>query len=54
VRRLIRLALPSLPGHGYFGATQDPARWRTALDDAGSIWSSRHAAGTIYFLARKR
>lgn len=51
----IRLALPSLPGHGYFGATQDPARWRTALDDAGfDLVEQGTQPGTIYFLARKR
>jgi SAM-dependent methyltransferase len=51
----VRLALPALPGHGYFGRTQDLDRWRTALADAGfGLVEEGTQPGTVYFLAEKR
>ena len=50
----IRVALPSLHGHGYFGREQATDRWRTALTEAGfgGIDIGRQP-GTVYFLGRK-
>jgi SAM-dependent methyltransferase len=51
----IRVALPSLHGHGYFGREQATERWRTALIDAGfDVVEIGRQPGTIYFLGRKK
>ena len=50
----IRVALPALPGHGYFGRAQDTNRWRTALTDAGfAVVEQGTRPGTSYFLGQK-
>jgi SAM-dependent methyltransferase len=51
----IRLALPSLPGHGYFGREQSAERWRTDLAQAGfDTIEQGTQPGTVYFLAQRR
>lgn len=51
----VRVALPALPGHGYFGREQDTEWWRQALTDAGFVMSDQGTQpGTNYFLGRKR
>jgi SAM-dependent methyltransferase len=51
----IRVALPTLPGHGYFGREQDTDRWRTALNEAGfDVVEQGTQPGTKYFLGQKR
>ena len=51
----IRVALPTLPGHGYFGTEQDTNRWRTAITEAGfAVVEQGTRPGTIYFLGQKR
>ena len=50
----IRVALPTLPGHGYFGREQDTNRWRTALTEAGfDVVEQGTQPGTNYFLGQK-
>lgn len=52
---LMRVALPAIPGHGYFGQEQDTERWRSALTNAGfdDVEVGRQP-GAKYFLGRKR
>ena len=51
----IRVALPTLPGHGYFGRELDFIWWRNALIDAGfGMVEQGTQPGTAYFLANKR
>jgi SAM-dependent methyltransferase len=51
----IRVALPSLHGHGYFGHEQATERWRTALTDAGfDVVEIGRQPGTVYFLGQRR
>lgn len=51
----IRVALPTLPGHGYFGREQDANRWRTALTQAGfDLVEQGTQPGTNYFLGQKK
>lgn len=51
----VRVALPALPGHGYFGREQDTEWWRRTLTEAGFIVSDPGTRpGTNYFLGRKR
>jgi SAM-dependent methyltransferase len=51
----IRVALPSLHGHGYFGREQATERWRSALTDAGfDVVEVGRQPGTIYFLGEKK
>jgi SAM-dependent methyltransferase len=51
----VRVALPTPPGHGYFGSTQNIERWRTALGEAGfAVIEQGTQPGTIYFLGQKR
>jgi SAM-dependent methyltransferase len=50
----IRVALPTLPGHGYFGREQDTNRWRTMLTEAGfDVVEHGTQPGTNYFLGQK-
>jgi SAM-dependent methyltransferase len=50
----IRVALPTPPGHGYFGSDQDTDRWRTALTEAGfDVVELGTRPGTKYFLGKK-
>ena len=50
----IRVALPTLPGHGYFGREQDTNWWRTALTEAGfDLVEQGTQPGTTYFLGQK-
>jgi ubiquinone/menaquinone biosynthesis C-methylase UbiE len=50
----IRLALPALPGHGYFGRQQDTAWWRAAIAEAGfEVVEQGTQPGTQYFLGRR-
>jgi SAM-dependent methyltransferase len=49
----IRVALPALPGHGYFGRQPSGALWRGALSDAGfTVVEEGTAPGLTYYLAR--
>lgn len=51
----IRVAFPSLPGHGYLSRTQDAARWTAALADAGfEVVEQGTQPGAIYYLGRRR
>lgn len=51
----VRVALPALPGHGYFGREQDTEWWRRALTEAGFIVPDQGTQpGTNSFLGRKR
>jgi SAM-dependent methyltransferase len=51
----IGVALPTLPGHGYFGREQDTNRWRTAITDAGfAVVEQGTQPGTNYFLGLKK
>jgi len=51
----IRVAVPTPPGHGYFGREQDTARWRTALTEAGfDVTEVGTQPGTKYFLGQKQ
>jgi ubiquinone/menaquinone biosynthesis C-methylase UbiE len=51
----VRVALPTPPGHGYFGSTQNVERWRMALAEAGfEVIDQGTQPGTIYFLGQKR
>jgi ubiquinone/menaquinone biosynthesis C-methylase UbiE len=50
----IRLALPALPGHGYFGRQQDTERWRTAISAAGfDVVEQGTQPGLFYYLGRR-
>jgi SAM-dependent methyltransferase len=49
----IRVALPTPPGHGYFGIEQDAERWSAALREAGfTVVETGTAPGVRYYLAR--
>jgi arsenite methyltransferase len=49
----IRVALPAIPGHGYFGRQPSSELWRGALRDAGfSVVEEGTAPGLTYYLAR--
>ena len=49
----IRVALPALPGHGYFGRQPSSELWRGALREAGfSVVEEGTAPGLSYYLAR--
>jgi SAM-dependent methyltransferase len=49
----IRVALPAIPGHGYFGRQPSSELWRGALRDAGfSMVEEGTAPGLTYYLAR--
>jgi SAM-dependent methyltransferase len=49
----IRVALPALPGHGYFGRQPSGALWRGALAEAGfTVVDEGTAPGLTYFLGR--
>lgn len=49
------MALPALPGHGYFGREQDTNRWRTELTEAGfNVVEEGTQPGTTYFLGQKK
>lgn len=51
----IRIAFPSLPGHGYFGRTQDARSWRAALGDAGfDVVEQGTQPGSVYYLGQRR
>lgn len=51
----VRVALPTPPGHGYFGHQQDSARWRHDLDEAGfELVEEGRRPGTVFFLAARR
>jgi len=51
----IRFAFPSIHGHGYFGHSPDPERWREALSAAGlDVVEEGTPPATMYFLASKR
>lgn len=51
----VRVALPTPPGHGYFGHQQDSARWRRDLADAGfDVVEEGTRPATVYFLAARR
>ena len=50
----IRVAIPALPGHGYFGREQDRNRWRNALTEAGfEVVEQGTQPGAYYFMGRK-
>jgi SAM-dependent methyltransferase len=50
----VRVALPFLHGHGYFGAPSVPDRWRSQLTAAGlSVIEQGTEPATLYFLAKK-
>lgn len=49
----IRVALPAIPGHGYFGRQPTGELWRGALRDAGfAVVEEGTAPGLTYYLAR--
>jgi SAM-dependent methyltransferase len=49
----IRVALPALPGHGYFGRQPSSELWRGALRKAGfTLVEEGTAPGLSYYLAR--
>ncbi len=51
----IRVAFPSLHGHGYFAHSPAPERWRSALAGAGfEIVAEGRQPGTLYVLGEKR
>lgn len=51
----IRVALPTPPGHGYFGHQQDAARWRQDFVDAGfDLVEEGTRPATVYFLGARR
>jgi SAM-dependent methyltransferase len=51
----VRVALPALPGHGYFGMSQDQERWRRALLDAGfDVVEHGTRPAAAYYLGAKR
>jgi SAM-dependent methyltransferase len=51
----VRVALPTPPGHGYFGHQQDAVRWRRDLADAGfDVIEEGTRPATVYFLATRR
>jgi ubiquinone/menaquinone biosynthesis C-methylase UbiE len=51
----IRVAIPAVPGHGYFGREQDTNRWRAMLTEAGfDVIEQGTQPGTHYFLGQKR
>lgn len=51
----IRVGLPALPGHGYFGREQDTNWWRNALVEAGfDLVDVGTQPGTNYFLGEKK
>lgn len=50
----VRVALPFLHGHGYFGGPAFPERWRARLAAAGlRVVEEGTQPATLYFLARK-
>ena len=50
----VRVALPFLHGHGYFGGRAFPERWRARLNAAGlHVVEEGTQPATLYFLARK-
>lgn len=50
----IRVAIPALPGHGYFGRGQDTNRWRKVLTETGfDVLEQGTQPGAYYFLGRK-
>ena len=50
----VRVALPFLHGHGYFGGPAFPERWRSHLSAAGlRVVEEGTQPATLYFLARK-
>ena len=51
----IRVALPFLMHHGYFGGRTNADRWRGQISDAGfEVVEQGTPPGTLYFLARNR
>jgi hypothetical protein len=51
----IRVALPMLAEHGYFGRRPMPDVWRQRLESAGfEVVELGRVPGTLYVLARKR
>jgi len=51
----VRVALPFLHGHGYFGRPSAPDRWRAQLTAAGlSVVEAGTRPATLYFLTEKR
>jgi SAM-dependent methyltransferase len=49
----IRVALPAIPGHGYFGRQPSGELWRGALREAGfTMVEEGTAPGLTYFVAR--
>lgn len=51
----VRVALPTPPGHGYFGHQQDSARWRQDFSDAGfDVVEEGTRPATVYFLGARR
>lgn len=51
----VRVALPTPPGHGYFGQQQESARWRRDLADAGfDLVEEGTRPATVFFLGARR
>jgi SAM-dependent methyltransferase len=51
----IRLAFPSIHGHGYFGHAPDVAKWRDAMTTAGfNIVEVGTQPATLYLLAERK
>jgi SAM-dependent methyltransferase len=51
----IRVALPTPPGHGYFGREQARSRWQQALATAGFALVEEGAQpGTVYYLGARQ
>jgi SAM-dependent methyltransferase len=52
----VRIAMPSsIHGHGYWGQSQNVARWRDALAKAGfTVVETGTKPATLYFLAQRR
>ena len=50
----LRVAFPSIHGHGYFSTPQDVAKWRNAMTTAGfDVVEIGTQPGTLYFLGTK-
>ena len=51
----VRVALPTPPGHGYFGHQQDAARWRRDFAEAGfDVVEEGTRPATVFFLGARR
>jgi len=51
----VRVAFPSIHGHGYFSTLQDVARWRDALTTAGfDVTEIGTQPGTLFLLGERK